>query len=58
MIELVELKEGIDKYHGDDEDIHRIQLHIKIKDPTDKETAALHSLVTDFLKELGVKKNE
>lgn len=56
MIELVELKEDKAKYHNDAEEVHRLQLHIKIRNPTDKETAALQILITNLFQEIGVKK--
>lgn len=56
MIELAELKEDVGQYHGDDEPVHRIQLHMKIKNPTDMEREALHDLLKDFFNKITLKK--
>ena len=56
MIELLELKEDKVQYHGDDEEIHRVHLHIKINTPTPQEIDAMQKLVVDFIANIGVKK--
>lgn len=49
MIEECYLREDNAKYHGDDEEVHRIRLEIKLRDPTAFETDLLLNLMQEFL---------